>query len=60
MQPIHQGLEKKDFDKPEDLLTVQICVDSGKRASPACALDPRGNRVKSAYFFKGGCTHGFL
>ena len=59
MEPIHQGLEKKDFDQPEELLTVQICLDSGKRASPDCMLDPRGNRVQSVYFFKGDAPADF-
>lgn len=53
MEPIHQGLEDVGFDTPEGLVTVNICIDSGKLAGPNCTLDPRGNRVQGAYFFNG-------
>ena len=46
MEPIHEGLENKDFSKPDSgLTTVRICRDSGLRATDACAADIRGSRV---------------
>ena len=52
MEPIHEGLEDVGFsDAPGELVTVPICMDSGLRATTACTLDPRGSRVKQAYFF---------
>ena len=53
MQPIHEGLTDKDFDTPDGLVTVNICLDSGKKAGANCLLDPRGSRVQAAYFFNG-------
>ncbi|NCE63252.1 transglycosylase [Pseudoflavonifractor sp. 524-17] len=53
MEPIHQDLENKDFPDPGGRETVNICLDSGMRAGPSCAQDPRGNRVIAAQFFPG-------
>ena len=48
MSQVHEGLENRDFTQPSgDLTTVQICRDSGLRASEACLNDPRGSRVQS-------------
>ena len=51
MEPIHEGLENKEFDQPSGLQSVQVCADSGKRATSACANDPRGSRVTTVYLF---------
>ncbi len=59
MQPIHEGLEKKDFEKPGGLVTVPICMDSGLRATDACSQDVRGSRVKQVYFFEGDAPSGY-
>ena len=45
MEPVHEGLENKDFTQISSTTTVQICQDSGLLASEACTLDPRGSRV---------------
>lgn len=45
MERIHQGLEYKDFSKPEGLKTVEICLDSGLLATDKCRSDVRGARV---------------
>ena len=45
MEPVHEGLENKDFTQISGTTTVQICQDSGLLASEACTLDPRGSRV---------------
>ena len=44
MEPVHEGLENKDFTQISGTTTVQICQDSGLLASEACTLDPRGSR----------------
>lgn len=36
-----------------NIVSVLYCRDSGKLPCPACALDPRGNRVELGYFIKG-------
>ena len=52
MSQVHEGLENRDFTQPSgDLTTVQICRDSGLRASEACLNDPRGSRVQSMTLF---------
>ena len=59
MEPIHQGLEDVGFDTPSGLVTVPICMDSGLRATDACAQDARGSRVKQAYFFENDAPTGY-
>lgn len=54
MSQVHEGLENKDFTQPDGLVTVQICRDSGLRASEACLNDPRGSRVQSMTLFADG------
>lgn len=51
MAPIHEGLENKDFTKPEGLITVNYCRDSGLLATDACRADLRGSRVASSQMF---------
>lgn len=51
MEPIHEGLEMKEFDQPSGLQTVQVCADSGKKATSACGNDARGSRVTTVYLF---------
>ena len=53
MQEIHKDLPRKDFDRPQGLVSVDICTKSGKRPSELCALDPRGATIKSERFIKG-------
>lgn len=44
---VHDGLKKKDFEKPdENENIVKICKVSGKRATDLCALDIRGSQVE--------------
>lgn len=54
MSQVHEGLENKDFERPqgmEEPIAKSYCVDSGLLATDACALDPRGSRIKTGYFF---------
>lgn len=54
MQEIHTGLEDKEFEQPEDIVTAKICTKSGKLAvSGLCNRDPRGSMVVTEYFEKG-------
>ena len=54
MQPIHDNLPNKDFEKStEGLTSVQICADSGLLSTEACAGDRRGSRVTSVVVATG-------
>lgn len=53
MQDIHKDLKRKEFDRPDGLVTLDICTESGKRPSELCALDPRGATIRSELFVKG-------
>ena len=53
MSRVHEGLENKDFNTPDGLITVKYCKDSGMLATDACLQDPRGSRVGTAYLFQG-------
>lgn len=53
MQEIHKDLPTKDFQRPDGLVTVDICTESGKRPSELCQLDPRGSTIRSEIFIKG-------
>ena len=37
MKKVDEDLEKKDFDKPEGIVTRTVCKDSGKIATDSCA-----------------------
>ena len=37
MQKVDEGLDKKDFDKPEGIVSRRVCKDSGKIATDSCA-----------------------
>ena len=37
MEEIHQGLEVKDFEVPDDVVKLQVCKRSGMRANSGCA-----------------------
>ena len=49
MSQVHEGLEKKDFPKPDNLVPVAYCLDSGLRATDECKIDMRGNRTATGY-----------
>lgn len=53
MEQIHEGLEPKDFEKPEGIVTATICRESGMLASKICSSDPRGGTVRTEFFAKG-------
>jgi penicillin-binding protein 1A len=41
------------FKMDKDVVKATYCKDSGCCMSPACYLDPRGNRMETGYFVKG-------
>ncbi len=49
--------QRTQFETPNDVVIVRYCKDSGKLASEACALDPRGNRLEYGYFKRGTEPH---
>lgn len=53
MQEVHKDLPRKDFERPDGLVSVEICTESGKRPSELCALDQRGATIRSELFIKG-------
>jgi penicillin-binding protein 1A len=54
MKKIHEGLPRKEFEKPATgLVQKKICIYSGKIATELCAHDQRGNATKVEYFIKG-------
>lgn len=54
MQEIHQGLEDKDFVRPDGIVEAQVCKESGKRpVDDLCANDPRGSSIITEYFIEG-------
>ena len=53
MAEIHKGLKKATFEKPDDIISVAVCKDSGLRATEICKNDQRGSRVYSDLFVKG-------
>ena len=53
MTTIHKGLKSASFKKPDNIITVAVCKDSGLRATELCKNDQRGSRVYTENFVKG-------
>lgn len=53
MTSLHEGLENKPFDRPDGIVEVDICTQSGKRPSSLCQHDMRGSTVRRELFVKG-------
>ena len=53
MKDIHKDLERKRFERPENIVTATICRDSGLLVTDLCKNDPRGSRAYTEYFVKG-------
>lgn len=45
MSQVHEGLEYKEFEVPEGMKQVTVCIDSGKLATDICKADVRGSRA---------------
>lgn len=53
MAKAHENYQVKDLDKPDGIVTVDVCKDSGLLPSLFCSHDIRGNRVYSELFIDG-------
>lgn len=54
MSRIHEGLEYREFKRPDDIVECSVCKKSGKLAvAGLCDCDPRGSMVETEYFAKG-------
>lgn len=61
MLALHQKIsdgEEKHFAMAQGLTAVRVCRDSGMRPSHLCALDPRGERVRTVWLPKESVPHG--
>ena len=45
MAKVHSDLPSKPFQKPNGLVSVDVCMDSGQLAGELCSQDYRGSRV---------------
>ena len=52
MTKVHEGLENKEFEKPDDIVSISVCRKSGKLPQQGCYLDVRGgsSAVYEEYF----------
>lgn len=53
MTRVHEGLESKNFDRPDNLITVSVCSQSGKLPTELCSHDPRGGAIITEIFAPG-------
>lgn len=54
MTKVHEGLEDKaSFDKPDGIISLNVCSQSGKLPSSLCSQDPRGNMIRNEIFAQG-------
>lgn len=53
MKEVHNGLEAKEFLKPEGIIQVAVCSQSGLLPTEFCQHDQRGSSVINEYFVKG-------
>ena len=54
MQRLHEGLEDKDFEKPDGIVECQVCKKSGLLAKEGlCDCNPGGSQVTTEYFASG-------
>lgn len=59
MKPLHSGLSNKKLYDTSGMVSVSVCLDSGKRATAACSKDARGiSRVASAMVYPDDVPSG--
>ena len=51
MKPLHSGLKNVALYDKSKMVSVEICLDSGKVATAACKNDVRGGRVESVLVY---------
>lgn len=47
MEPVHKGLPSVALYNGNNMVGVSVCLDSGKLATAACAIDVRGSRIST-------------
>ena len=52
MEPLHEVLENRAFDRPDGVVSTEICADSGMLMTDACRADPRGSRGTGSLFMR--------
>lgn len=66
MSRIHEELPSKEFEKPDGIVRVAVCKESGLLPIPGvCDADPRGSAIITEYFAEGTqpteqCNHHIL
>lgn len=50
MEKVHKELPAAKFERPESVINVEVCRDSGLLATDACKADLRGSRVITEIF----------
>ncbi|MCF6466477.1 penicillin-binding protein 1A [Clostridium sp. Cult2] len=53
MTRVHEGLEAKNFEQPDNIVSVNICTQSGKLPTELCNHDPRGSTIRKEIFVQG-------
>ncbi|MDP3387984.1 MAG: transglycosylase domain-containing protein [Eubacteriales bacterium] len=53
MVEVHKNMPPAEFVRPEGLVSVNICLDSGLLPSELCSHDQRGSRITSELFVRG-------
>ncbi|NLV77594.1 MAG: PBP1A family penicillin-binding protein, partial [Tissierellia bacterium] len=53
MTQVHEGLESKNFEQPANIVSVQVCSQSGKLPTELCSHDPRGSTIITEIFAQG-------
>lgn len=49
----HKNLPRMQFTRPDGIVSVSVCLASGKIPSELCYTDPKGPRIITEYFIKG-------
>lgn len=53
MEELHKGKKNIGFEKPNGIITKDVCIKCGKLADAKCELDKRGSAVYKEYFIDG-------
>ncbi len=53
MTDVHENLEGRKFERPGNIVTLNVCTQSGKIPTELCSHDPRGGTIVSEIFAKG-------
>ncbi len=53
MTRIHEDYENKDFTRPDNIISREVCAISGKIPTELCERDPRGSQVITELFIRG-------